>query len=102
MGHDQARGQVASFLALTMLPFAIVAPLIGPVLDRFGRGRRWAIGTTMAVRAFLCWVLAGAVAGESLAMFPAALGVLVSSKAYGVTRAAAVPRPCVLEPVPCP
>jgi MFS family permease len=89
---DQARGQVASFLALTMLPFAIVAPLIGPVLDRFGRGRRWAIGTTMAVRAFLCWVLAGAVAGESVAMFPAALGVLVSSKAYGVTRAAAVPR----------
>ncbi len=89
---EQARGQVALFLALTMLPFAVVAPLIGPVLDRFGRGRRWAIGTTMAMRAFLCWVLAGAVDGESIAMFPAALGVLVSSKAYGVTRAAAVPR----------
>jgi MFS family permease len=89
---DQARGQVALFLGLTMLPFAIVAPLIGPVLDRFHRGRRWAIGTTMAVRAFLCWVLAGAVGGDSLALFPAALGVLVSSKAYGVTRAAAVPR----------
>lgn len=89
---DQARGQVALFLGLTMLPFAIVAPLIGPVLDRFGRGRRWAIGTTMAMRAFLCWVLAGAVGGDSLALFPAALGVLVSSKAYGVTRAAAVPR----------
>jgi MFS family permease len=89
---DEARGSVASFLALTMLPFAVVAPLIGPALDRFGRGRRWAIGTTMAVRAFLCWVLADAVGGESLAMFPAALGVLVCSKAYGVTRAAAVPR----------
>ncbi|GAA1926945.1 MFS transporter [Nocardioides marmoribigeumensis] len=89
---EQARGQVALFLALTMLPFAVVAPLIGPVLDRFGRGRRWAVGTTMAVRAFLCWVLADAVGGESIAMFPAALGVLVSSKAYGVTRAAAVPR----------
>ncbi len=89
---EQARGQVALFLALTMLPFAVVAPLIGPVLDRFGRGRRWAIGTTMAVRAFLCWVLADAIDGDSLALFPAALGVLVSSKAYGVTRAAAVPR----------
>jgi MFS family permease len=89
---DQARGQVALFLGLTMLPFAIVAPLIGPVLDRFRRGRRWAIGTTMAARAFLCWVLAGSVGGDSLALFPAALGVLVSSKAYGVTRAAAVPR----------
>lgn len=89
---EQARSQVALFLGLTMLPFAIVAPLIGPVLDRFSHGRRWAIGGTMAVRAFLAWVLASAVGDESVALFPAALGVLVASKAYGVTRAAAVPR----------
>ncbi|MBB3042074.1 MFS transporter [Nocardioides sp. LMS-CY] len=88
----EARGQVALFLGLTMLPFAIVAPLIGPFLDRFAHGRRWAVGATMAIRAFLCWVLAGAVVTESAWLFPAALGVLVASKAYGVTRAAAVPR----------
>ncbi|HYF73313.1 MAG TPA: MFS transporter [Nocardioides sp.] len=88
----EARGQVALFLGLTMLPFAIVAPLIGPFLDRFAHGRRWAIGATMAIRAFLCWVLADAVVTESALLFPAALGVLVASKAYGVTRAAAVPR----------
>lgn len=88
----EARGQVALFLALTMLPFAVMAPLIGPLLDRFGNGRRWAIGGTMALRGFLCWVLADAVASESLALFPAALGCLVASKAYGVTRASAVPR----------
>ena len=89
----EARGQVALFLGLTMLPFAIVAPLIGPFLDRFSHGRRWAIGATMAIRAFLAWALAGALAtGDSPWLFAAALGVLVSSKAYGVTRAAAVPR----------
>jgi MFS family permease len=88
----EARGQVALFLALTMLPFAIVAPLIGPFLDRFRRGRRWAIGSTMALRAFLCWVLGTAVVTDSMALFPAALGVLVASKAYGVTRSSAVPR----------
>jgi MFS family permease len=88
----EARGQVALFLGLTMLPFAIVAPLIGPFLDRFSHGRRWAIGATMALRAFLCWLMADAVASQSLAMFPTALGVLVSSKAYGVARAATVPR----------
>ena len=88
----EARLQVAQFLAMTMLPFAIVAPLIGPFLDRFGHGRRWAIGSTMALRAFLCWVLADAVLTGSVALFPAALGVLVASKAYGVTRASAVPR----------
>ncbi|GAA5155313.1 MFS transporter [Nocardioides marinquilinus] len=89
---SDARGQVALFLALTMLPFAIVAPLIGPFLDRFSHGRRWAIGATFAIRGVLCLLLAGAVADESALLYPAALGVLVSSKAYGVTRAAAVPR----------
>src|SRR3546814_15865856 len=77
---------------MTMLPFAIVAPLIGPFLDRFSHGRRWAIGSTMAIRAFLCWVLAGAVVTNSTWLFPAALGVLVSSKASGITKAAAAPR----------
>jgi MFS family permease len=88
----EARVQVALFLGMTMLPFAIVAPLIGPFLDRFSHGRRWAIGATMALRAFLCWVLADAVINESTVLFPAALGVLVASKAYGVTKAAAAPR----------
>nr|MCW2727768.1 transporter [Aeromicrobium sp.] len=88
----EATGQVAMFLAVTMLPFAIVAPLIGPFLDRFRRGRRWAIGATLAIRAFCCWVLAGVVEDASPAFFLAALGCLVSSKAYGVTRASAVPR----------
>jgi hypothetical protein len=41
----------------------------------------------------LCWVLADAVGrGDTVTLFPAALGCLVASKAYGVTRAAAVPR----------
>jgi MFS transporter len=88
----QARGQIALFLGITMLPFAVVAPLIGPFLDRFRRGRRWSIGATMALRAFGAWALAGAVASESKWMFPAALTCLIASKAYGVTRASAVPR----------
>lgn len=89
---DEARAQVAQFLLLTMAPFALLAPFIGPLLDRFRHGRRWAIGTTLAVRAFLCWVLAGIVATGSPWLFPAALGCLVASKAYGVTRSAAIPR----------
>ncbi|KRC59812.1 MFS transporter [Nocardioides sp. Root79] len=86
------RGPVLLFLGLTMVPFAIVAPLIGPFLDRFSHGRRWAIGATFALRAFLCWVLAGTLTSGSPWFYVAALGVLVSSKAYGVAKAAAVPR----------
>ncbi len=89
---SEQRGPVLLFLGLTMLPFAVVAPLLGPFLDRFSHGRRWAIGATFAVRAFLCWVIAGAVTTDSFWFYPAALGVLISSKGYGVAKAAAVPR----------
>lgn len=88
----EARGQVALFLGLTMLPFALVAPLIGPFLDRYRRGRRWAIGSTVAVRSICCLLLAGAASTRSVEFFLGAFGVLVASKAYGVTKASAVPR----------
>lgn len=89
---DEARGNVALYLALTMAPFAVIAPLIGPFLDRFRHGRRWAIGLTAAVRGFLAWIAADAVLDTGVWLYPAALGILVGQKAYAVTRAAAVPR----------
>ena len=92
MPTDEARGRVALFLLLTMAPFVLLAPLIGPLLDRFRHGRRWALGTTLATRAFLAWVLASAVVEDSNWLFPAALGCLVASRSYAVARAAAVPR----------
>lgn len=88
----EARGQVALFLLLTLLPFSVLAPFIGPFLDRFRHGRRWAIGSTMAVRAFLCWALAASIQDASWWQFPAALGILIASKAYNVSRSAATPR----------
>ncbi|MFD2078855.1 Predicted arabinose efflux permease, MFS family [Actinopolymorpha cephalotaxi] len=88
----EARGRVALYLLITMAPFVVVAPLIGPFLDRFRRGRRWAIGSTMAVRAFFCWVMAGGVATGALWLYPLVFGCLIASKAHNVTRAAAVPR----------
>jgi hypothetical protein len=89
---SQARDRVALFLLLTMAPFALMAPLIGPVLDRFRHGRRWAIGATLGLRGFLVWSLAASMSTNSAWLYPAALGCLVASKAYGVTRASAVPR----------
>lgn len=87
-----AKGPVLLFLALTMLPFAVVAPLLGPFLDRFSHGRRWAIGFTMTFRAFMCWMMADAVASGSDLLYPTALGCLIASKAYGIARPATVPR----------
>ncbi|MGW0995167.1 MFS transporter [Streptomyces sp. NPDC002523] len=89
---DEARGRVALYLAITMAPFTVLAPVIGPLLDRLPHGRRAAMAAAMLARALLALVISGAVASGSLQLYPAALGVLVASKAYGVVRSAVVPR----------
>ncbi len=88
----EARGRVAVYLLVTMAPFAVLAPVIGPLLDRFRHGRRYAIATTMLVRCFATWVLAGAVVSNEFSLYPAAFACLAASKAYGVSRSATVPR----------
>ncbi|MGW0235902.1 MFS transporter, partial [Streptomyces sp. NPDC002996] len=89
---DEARGRVALYLAVTLAPFALLAPVIGPLLDRVPHGRRAAMAGAMLARALLALMMSGAVATGGLELYPAALGVLVSSKAYGVVRSAVVPR----------
>ncbi|MFF0294205.1 MFS transporter [Kitasatospora sp. NPDC004614] len=88
----EARGRVALYLVITMAPFAVLAPVIGPLLDRLPNGRRSAMAMAMLARAVLAWVMAGLVPGGGLALYPTALGVLVASKAYGVVRSVVVPR----------
>lgn len=89
---DEARGRVALYLAITMAPFTLLAPVIGPLLDRLPHGRRAAMAGSMLVRALLAIAMSSAVATGGLELYPAALGVLVCSKAYGVVRSAVVPR----------
>jgi MFS family permease len=86
----EARAKVALYLLVTMVPFALLAPLIGPLLDHVPHGRRYALAATMLGRAMLAWLLADHM--NSIALYPAVFGVLVLSRAYGVARAASVPR----------
>ena len=89
----QARGSVALALIITMAPFALLAPFIGPMLDRVKQGRRYILIGTMLARGLLCWGMAGAVQHhDTLTLLPAAFGILVLQKAYGITRASVTPR----------
>jgi MFS family permease len=88
----EARSRVALYLLITMAPFAVMAPIVGPLLDRVRHGRRYAIAATLLARCFLAWVLADAVSDGGLSLYPAAFGCLVAAKSYGVTRSATVPR----------
>ena len=87
---DAQRGNVALYLLVTMAPFAVLAPVIGPALDRLQRGRRWAIAGSHLGRTLLALVMMRHF--DDFWLYPAALGVLVLSKAHNVLRAAVVPR----------
>jgi MFS family permease len=89
-----SRANVALYLLITVAPFAVVAPIVGPLLDRLQHGRRVAMALSFAGRAFLLVVMAAHV--QDWLLYPTALGFLVLSKSYGVLRAAVIPR--VLPP----
>jgi hypothetical protein len=86
---DDSRGRVALYLALTMAPFAIVAPLLGPAIDRTKGGRRLMILATATVRAILAFVMISYI--DSLWLFPIAFAILVFQKGYSVAKSAVVP-----------
>jgi hypothetical protein len=88
---DQARGKVVLFLIITMAPFALLAPFIGPALDRIQQGRRFVLAGTMLARGLLCYAMSANVA-DSVTLLPAAFGILVLQKAGGVVKASVTPR----------
>jgi MFS family permease len=90
----QSRTNVALYLLITVAPFAVVAPVVGPLLDRLQRGRRVAMALSFAGRSVLLIVMAAHV--HDWLLYPAALGFMVATKSYGVLQAAVIPR--VLPP----
>ena len=50
--------------------------MVGPLLDRFRHGRRYALAATMLGRAFLAWLISDYIHG--IGLYPAAFGVLAA------------------------
>ena len=86
---DAAEGKVLLYLLLTVAPFAVVSPLLGPAIDASRGARRFIVFTAAAGRVILCIFMAQSI--HSLWLFPEAFCVLVLSKLYLVTRGALVP-----------
>jgi hypothetical protein len=85
----QAQWKVGLYLLLTFAPFAVAAPLIGPVIDRLRGGRRWMIIGSMVFRALLCVLIVRDF--SHITFYFEAFLMLVSGKAYLISRAAVVP-----------
>lgn len=86
---DAARSRVALLLIFTIAPFAVAAPLLGPLLDRARGGRRWMILGIAVARALLCVLIIRH--RDSWLFFVEALLFLVLSKGYLIARGALVP-----------
>ncbi len=84
-----ARPRVLGYLALTLAPFIVLAPLVGPLVDRFGRAERLVAASTCLGRGIICLLVAGDI--RNLLLYPEAFGVLVLEKAYSITKSALVP-----------
>jgi MFS family permease len=84
-----ARPRVIVYLALTLAPFLVLAPLIGPLIDRFGSARHLVAAFTCLVRGILCLFLAADL--RTVLLYPEAFGVLVLGKGYAVAKSALVP-----------
>jgi hypothetical protein len=85
----QSRTQVLLYLLLTIAPFAVVGPIIGPALDRSRAGRRTLMAVGCFGRGLVCFLMVGNL--DSLFLFPLAFVALVLSKGHTVAKSALVP-----------
>lgn len=93
----ESKGRVALYLLITIAPFAVIAPLIGPALDRLQHGRRVALAGSFILRTALALLLIlnydGATGSyPSWVLYPCALAMMVFSKSFSVLRSAVTPR----------
>ncbi|MCC6436378.1 MAG: hypothetical protein IT196_15185 [Acidimicrobiales bacterium] len=89
LDYEAARWRVVLYLVLTLLPFTVVAPLIGPAIDRLRGGARWIIIGACAVRALMALLMVAHI--DTLLLFPEAFTMLVMGKGYQVAKSAYLP-----------
>jgi len=86
---DAARSKVLLYLLVSFAPFAVVAPFIGPFIDRAPGGRRFIIQLTAIGRALLFAIMIFHL--DDLLLFPLSFGVLILQKTYSVSRSSLIP-----------
>ena len=86
---DAARPRILLYLAVTMAPFAVLGPLIGPAIDRIRGGHRFVLAVSLLGRAAVAVLLASQL--KTLLFYPEAFVILVGAKVYAVARNSLVP-----------
>ena len=77
------------FLAVSLAPFAIVAPFIGPVIDKIPGGRRITVFIVAVLRCVTVLLMVSRL--NSVSLFALAFVSLVLARTYSVSKTAIVP-----------
>ena len=84
-----ARTKVLGFLVISFAPFLLVAPFIGPLIDRVRGGRRMIVQAVAAARIAVQVLMVPF--SDDIALFPLVFAALVLQKTYTVSKSALVP-----------
>jgi len=86
---EASRERILVYLLLTVAPLAVIAPTIGPLLERTRAGYRSTMVASQLLRALAALLLFGSL--KSPAFYPLVFLVLISRKAYALARTAMMP-----------
>jgi len=84
-----ARSKVLGFLLVSFAPFLLVAPMIGPAIDRVRGGRRFIVQLAATARIVIQLLMIQFI--DDIALFPLVFVALVLQKTYTVSKSALVP-----------
>jgi hypothetical protein len=84
-----ARSKVLAFLLVSFAPFLVVAPFIGPVIDRVRGGRRFVVQLVAASRIVVQLMMMRF--SDDTFLFPLVFVALVLQKTYAISKSALVP-----------
>lgn len=85
----EARANVALYLAITLAPFALLAPSLGAILARFPVAYRYGLVASGASRVLVALLLTREI--DTLLLFPLAFGLLVFSRLFAISKASLLP-----------
>ncbi len=85
----EARGNVVSFLLLTLAPFAVIGPLLGSMFNRVPRSHQAGLTFGSIGRAVVA--IAMIRSDAELVMLSLVFGMLVLSRIYGISRSSILP-----------
>lgn len=86
---NAARSRVLGFLLVSFAPFLLIAPMIGPAIDRVRGGRRFIVQTVAAARIALQILMIQF--ADDIVLFLLVFVALVLQKTYTVSKSALVP-----------